>query len=164
MKTNIVIHISPIIPYLAKFWFLSYVPKCCQPLILQDSVKWGDISRKKKIMKFIFGIKVFYKVILSFWVCIARLAENIQNKKFRYLCNISISRKTCDDVTFLPAVKHKSFLQVIVSFWVCKARHGQNSQTKSLQYLSNIPRKSWRIKLIFCLKINKGLFKLILSF
>ena len=35
----------------------------------------------------------------------------------------------------------------------------------SLQYLYNISRKTWRIKLIFCLQLNiKGFFKLILSF
>ena len=39
MKTNIVIDISPPIPCLAKFWFLSYGPKCCCPMKLQDSLK-----------------------------------------------------------------------------------------------------------------------------
>ena len=51
---------------------------------------------KTGMMKFIFGmqinIKIFYKFILSFWVCIARFAQSIQNKKFAHLCNIS--RKT----------------------------------------------------------------------
>ena len=39
MNTNIVIDISPPIPYLSKFLFLSYGPKCCQPVKLQDSLK-----------------------------------------------------------------------------------------------------------------------------
>ena len=30
MKNNIVIDISPPIPYLAQFWFSSYGSKCCQ--------------------------------------------------------------------------------------------------------------------------------------
>ena len=46
MKTDIVIDISPPIPYLAQFWFLSYGPKWCQPIKLQDYLKC-NISRKK---------------------------------------------------------------------------------------------------------------------
>ena len=44
METDIV-DISPPIPYLARFSFLSYGPKCCQPVKLQDSLKC-NISRK----------------------------------------------------------------------------------------------------------------------
>ena len=46
MKTNIVIDISPSIPYLVKFWFSSYGPKCCRPIKLQGSLKC-NVSRKK---------------------------------------------------------------------------------------------------------------------
>ena len=46
METDIVVDISPPIPYLAKFWFSSYEPKCCQPIKLQDCVKC-NISGKK---------------------------------------------------------------------------------------------------------------------
>ena len=45
MGTNIVVDISPPIPYQAKFWFSSYGPKCCQPIKLQDSLKC-NISKK----------------------------------------------------------------------------------------------------------------------
>ena len=45
METNIVVDISPPIPYLAKFCFSSDGPKCCQPMKLQDSLKCS-ISRK----------------------------------------------------------------------------------------------------------------------
>ena len=45
------------------------------------------------MLKFIFGmqinIEVFYKLIISFCVYIARHAQSTQNKKFVYLCNIS---------------------------------------------------------------------------
>ena len=54
-KTNIVIDISPLIPYLAKFWFLIYGSKCCQPIKSQDSLKCNN-SRKKWMMMFTFGI------------------------------------------------------------------------------------------------------------
>ena len=55
------------------------------------------------------NIEVSYRLILSFWVCIARHAQSTQNKKFAYLCNIS--RKAWE-IDFLPAIKHESFLQV----------------------------------------------------
>ena len=57
LKTNIAIDISPLIPYLAKFWILSYGPKCCWPTKFQDSLKW-NIARKKWMMKFIFGMQI----------------------------------------------------------------------------------------------------------
>ena len=114
MDSNIVVDISPPIPYLAKFWFSSYGPKCCQPIKLQDSLKC-NISRKKWMMKFVFciqiNIKVLYKLILSFWVCATRHVQSTQNKKFAYLCNIS--RKALGvKLIFLPANKHKRFLWV----------------------------------------------------
>ena len=40
METNVVVDISPPIPYLAKFWFWRYGPKCWQPIKLQDSLKF----------------------------------------------------------------------------------------------------------------------------
>ena len=74
---SLVFDVSPPILHLAKFWFSSCGPKCCQPIKLQDSLKC-NISRKKWVMKFIFGmeisIEVFYKLILSFWVCTTRHA------------------------------------------------------------------------------------------
>ena len=68
MEINIVVDIAPPILYLAKSWFSSYGPKCCQPIKLQDSLKC-NISRKKLMMKYIFGIQVnvevFCKLMLS---------------------------------------------------------------------------------------------------
>ena len=112
MKTNIVIDISPPIPYLTKYWFFSYGRKCSRPIKLQDSLKC-NISGKKSVMKFIFGmqinIKVFHKFIVSFWVCVARHAQITQNKleSLQYL-----QKNVCDEVDFLSADKYKSFLQV----------------------------------------------------
>ena len=64
----------------------------CQPIKLQYSLKL-NISRKKWMLKFNFGmqinIEVFYELIISFCVYIARHAQSNQNKKFVYLCNIS---------------------------------------------------------------------------
>ena len=141
MRTNIVIDISPPIPYLAKSYFSSYGPKCCQPIKLQDSLKC-NISRKKWMMKFIFGmqinIEVFYRLILSFWVCVTKRAQRTQNKKFAYLCNIS--RKAWGRKLILCLqINTKGFYKMTVSLWVCIASHRQSAQNNkfgiSLQYL-----------------------------
>ena len=127
MKTNIVIDISP--PISGKIQAPSYGPKCCWAIELQDSLKC-NISRKKWIKKFILGmlinIKAFYKLILSFWVHVARHAQSTQSKKFSCLCYIS--RNTLRDD------KHEGFLQGdSITLGV------QNTQNKkfaiSLQYL-----------------------------
>ena len=130
MKTNIVIDISPLIPYLAKFWVLSYGPKWCQPIKLQDSLKY-NISRKKWMMKFVFcmqiNIKVLYRFILSFWVCAFRHAKSTQNYKFAYLCNIS-SKAWGMKLIFCLQINTKVFYKLIVSLWACLARHAQSTQ------------------------------------
>ena len=76
------------------------------------------------MMKFIFGlqrnIESFYKLILLFWVCIARIVQNTQNE-FEYLCNISW--KTCGmKLSFCLQINTKVFYKVIVQFWVCVIR------------------------------------------
>ena len=66
------------------------------------------------MMKCLFGmhinIKVFYKLILLFWVCVARHAQSTQNKTFVY--PQYLQKNVEDEVDFLPADKHESFLQV----------------------------------------------------
>ena len=91
MKTNIVIDTLLPVPCVVTFWFSSYGPMCCQPIKQQHSLKC-NMSRKKRMMKFILSMqvnKIFYKLILSFWVCVARHAQSTRNKKFAYICNIS---------------------------------------------------------------------------
>ena len=65
------------------------------------------------MMKFIFemqiNIKIFYKLILSFWVCVTRHAQGTQKKMFE---KSMFQKSMGDEVYFLPADKHKSFLQV----------------------------------------------------
>ena len=140
MKNNIDIDISPPIPDLPKFWFSSYGPKCYRPIKLQNSLKC-NISRKKWMMKFIFGtqinIEVFYKLILSFWVYVARHAQSIQYKKFAYLCDISGKALGCSWF-FCLQLNAKVFYKLIVSLWVCVDRNVQPTQNDkfeiSLQY------------------------------
>ena len=72
------------VPHLEKFWFSSYVPKCCWPIKLQDSLKC-NISRKKWMTKSIFGmqinIEMLYKLILSFECALAGMHKVPKIKK-----------------------------------------------------------------------------------
>ena len=165
MKTNIVIVISPPIPCLAKFWFLSYRRKCCWPIKLQDSSNC-NISRKKWTVKFIFSmqinIEVFYKLMLSFWVCVARHSQSTQNKKFHIFG--TFQKNVGMKLIFCMQINMKVFYKLIVSLWVWVTMPKVPKLT-SLQYLCNISRKTRTMKLIFCLQMNvKSFFKLILSF
>ena len=122
MKTNIVIDTSPPIPCLAKFWFSSYEPKCYWPIKLQDSLKCR-ISIKKWMMKCVFGmqinIEVFFKLILSFWMCVAKHAQSTQNKKFAVSLQ-HLKENVNDEVDFLPADKRQRFPQTdTIYFGVC---------------------------------------------
>ena len=46
METNIVVDVSPPIPYLAEFLLSSYQPKCFQPIKLEDSLKCNILKKK----------------------------------------------------------------------------------------------------------------------
>ena len=104
MKTNIVINISPLFQNLVIFCFSSYEPEYCLEIKLHDSLKC-NISRKKRI-----STEVFYKLILPFWVCVARHAQSIQKEKFTYLCNSP--RNGGNEVNFLATDKYKNVLQI----------------------------------------------------
>ena len=81
-------------------------------------------------MKCIFDMKinieVFYKLILSIWVCATRHAQSTQNK-FAYLCNISRKAWRVNLILCLQ-VNMNVFYKLIVSLWVCVARHAQSAQ------------------------------------
>ena len=108
-----------------------------EPIKLQDSLNC-NISRKKGMMKYIFdmqvNIKIFCKMILSFYVSIARLAQSIQNKKFAYLCNIS-RRTWAIKLLFCLQINRNVFCKLKVLLWVCKPRHAQNKFVISFQYI-----------------------------
>ena len=118
MKTNILTDILPPIPYLVKLWVSCYWPECCQSIKLQDFSKC-NISRRNWMMKCIFcmkiDIKVFYRLMLSFWVCATRYAQSTQ-KKFAYFSNIS--RKGWE-MKFIFCLQIKtSFLQIDITLGV----------------------------------------------
>ena len=150
MKINIVIDISTPIPYLRKLWVISYGPKCSQPIKLKGSLKCNTL-RKKWMMNFIFGmqisIEVFYKLILSFWLCITT-----NQKCPDYLNKVWISSQYLEknmgyEIHFLPANKYKTFLQInSITFGV----HSQTNSKYAKQKVYNIfvisqgKRKGWR--------------------
>ena len=66
-------------------------------------------------MKLIFGmqinIEVFYKLILSFWVCTTRHAQSNKSKQEVYISLQYLQKSMLGEVDFFPANKHESFLQ-----------------------------------------------------
>ena len=51
------------------------------------------------------------------------------------------------------AEKQQNFYKLILSIWVCATRHAQSTQNRKFAYLCNISRKTWMMKLFFCLQI-----------
>ena len=128
MKTNIVIDISP--SYLAKFWVSSYGPKCCQPVKLQDCLNC-NILRKKWMRSLFFvsievNIKVFYKLIPSFWMSVTR-HNQITQSKFSYLCNIS-PKAWGMKLMFCLQINIQAFYWMIASLWVSVASRDLSKQ------------------------------------
>ena len=128
METNIVVDISPQISYLAKFWFSSYGSKCCQPIKLQGFLKC-NISKKKWMMKFIFGlqinIEVFYRLYYHFGFVQLGMPKV---PKMRSLDIFAITPEKRCEVVFCMQMNAKVFYKLIVSLWVFLASHSQSTQ------------------------------------
>ena len=128
METNIVVDISPQISYLAKFWFSSYGSKCCQPIKLQGFLKC-NISKKKWMMKFIFGlqinIEVFYRLYYHFGFVQLGMPKVT---KMRSLDIFAITPEKRCEVVFCMQMNAKVFYKLIVSLWVFLASHSQSTQ------------------------------------
>ena len=128
METKIVVDISPQISYLAKFWFSSYGSKCCQPIKLQGFLKC-NISKKKWMMKFIFGlqinIEVFYRLYYHFGFVQLGMPKV---PKMRSLDIFAITPEKRCEVVFCMQMNAKVFYKLIVSLWVFLASHSQSTQ------------------------------------
>ena len=83
-------------------------------------------------MKFIFGIhinmEVFYKLILSFWVCVTKNAQSTQNNKLFAISLQYLKKDVSDEVDFLHSDKHKDLLQIDAMILMEIVRHSQNSE------------------------------------
>ena len=146
MKTNIGNDISPPSSFLAEFWLSSCGPKYCQPIKLQDSLKY-NISRKKWMMKCIFGlsIKIEVKLILSFWVCIARHPQSTQNKKFAYLCRIF--RKTWGR----KLIFYLHINITLASLCVFGTRYAESTQNDKFPISMQYPKENLKCEVYFLL-------------
>ena len=98
------------------------------------------------------NIKVFYKLILSFWVFVSRDVQSTQNKKLAYLAYL-----------YRLQINAKAFYKVIVLvLGVCVARHAQNTQNNKFLISFQYPKKNGRMKLLFCLQVNMKGFSIVM--
>ena len=81
-------------------------------------------------MKSIFGmqinINVFYKLIVSFWICVARHAQITQNKKLASLQYLQ--KNVGDEVIFCQQTDTNVLYKLVVLLCVCVAQSTQNKQ------------------------------------
>ena len=70
--------------------------------------------------------EVFFKLIVSPWVSVARHTQSTQNNKLAISMQY-LKQNVNDEVVFLPEDKHQRFLQLILSFYGCVPRHAQIS-------------------------------------
>ena len=94
--------------------------------------------------------KVFYKLIVSLWACLARHAQSTQNNK------LTISQGKCEGWTWSFAYRLTSKVSSNCYYHfrcVCPGMHKLPKIT-SLLFLCNILRKNWVIKLIFCMQVS----------
>ena len=91
-------------------------------------------------MKFIFGIhinmEVFYKLILSFWVCVTKNAQSTQNSKLFAISLQYLKKDVSDEVDFLHSDKHKDLLQIDAMILMEIVRHSQNSEKSKFSMFS----------------------------
>ena len=82
--------------------------------------------------------KVFYKMILSFWVCATRVTQSTQNNKFA-ISSQYLKENGKNEVYFLLVDKHQKFLQIdTIILGVCGQacpNYQNNKFAISLQYL-----------------------------
>ena len=102
------------------------------------------ISPEKSGMKLIFCLqintKIFYKLIVPLWLCIARHVQSIQNNTFAISLKY-MKENVKDVVDFLPADKHQRFLQIDTIILGLCGGMPKLPRTTSLLFLCNVLRK-----------------------
>ena len=101
--------------------------------------------------------KGFFKLLLSFQVCVARHVPITRNNKFVISLQYP-KNELSDKVDFLHTDKHESLLQIDNMILMEMVKHSQSFQNSkfamSLKYL----KKRLKMKLIFCMQINIKVF------
>ena len=109
-------------------------------------------------MKLIFYLqintKIFYKLIISLWVCMTRHTQSIQNNNFIISLQY-LKERVKDGVHFSLLIIVKRFFKAMLSFFLCVwPDMPKLPKTKSLLFLCNILKKKWMTKLTFCMHEN----------
>ena len=139
MKIYIICCVPARIPYLGKFWFLRYGPKCSQPIRLQDFLfnhisktnQWNGISHKLKVDQEIFGW-AWPEWVWSVW-----------SRDSKIGC---ISRMNwCKELIFLQGGANSGKQKVISNdFWVGLVKNGHgHSVHETLKSAEYVYRLSW---------------------
>ena len=126
-----------------------------------------NISNKKLEMKLIFciqinikvdfnnsGIKVFYKVILSFLMGIIKHSQNTQSNKFALSLQY-LKKEVRYGVNFLHVDKHQSFYK-LTWFWMELARHLQSTQNRKLLIFLQYNKKKV-LQLLLCSIVRQSI-------
>ena len=164
METNTVSDISSPIPYLQKFEFLSYRPKCCQLNKLQDFLKC-NIARKKWMVKFIFcrqinmkvsyrlistllASKLSYKVIL--WILMGMIKHSRSTQSNQFAMSLQyLKKRSWEWSSFLHGDKSQSFYKLALLFLMEVVRHVQSTENRKLvTFLRYIKKKL--LQLLLC--------------
>ena len=107
---------------------------------------------------------VFYKMIVSPWVWVARHAQRTENNQFPVSLQY-LKENTKDKVDFLPADKCQRFLQSYFIFLCVWPSIPKLPKITSLLFLCNMLRKKRVMLLIFYMQISmKACYILILRF
>ena len=128
--------------------------------------KLAYLQRKAWDMKLIFCLqintKIFYKLKVSLWVCIARHARSTENNKFtKSLQYLKENVKDEADFCLLSKVSSKWYYH----FRCVWPGTPKLPKIKSLLFFCNILRKKWLTKSIFCMQVSiKTYYNLILWF
>ena len=97
----------------------------------------------KLIFCLLINVEGFFKVILSFSLCVARHAHNTQNKKFAISLQ-HLKKKGSDAVDFMYADKHESFLQIDIIILMEMVKYSQSSQNSKFAVSSEYLKKEVR--------------------
>ena len=123
-----------------------------------------NISSKTWGMKLIFcmqiNVKVFYKIIVSLWVRVARHAQSTENRNFAISLQY-VKENVKDEIGFLPADQRQKFLQISSKrFYHLRCVRPVMAKLPKITSLlfCNSLRKEWVKKMIFCMQIRMKVF------
>ena len=90
----------------------------------------------------------FFKLILSFWLCVARHTQNTQNNKFAISLQY-VKKDVSDEDDSLHADNHESLLQIDTMILMEIVRHSQNSQNSKFSIFWQYLKKEVRNEVDF---------------